>query len=218
MADLDTPQLVTTEIPEEIARMEIALQRERQERAIAAAINSDIFFDAEPVSGGDAPITVSGMTSTPLDDIKDIDVDLYSNKDIIDQNKHTYDIEIAHSRDHRGRHYWCFDDRVTPPFVIITFRTRRNTWMCIINDNIMALSKFLSITEVQLGAPLRREFGAPSGMPVLKNLICKTSNGEEFTIQYASIKHIAAALQSIPEDPDSCDDELAEDNVSEIRD
>jgi hypothetical protein len=216
MADLGTPELVTTEIPEEVMRMEAALQRERQGRAanaardaeIAAAINNDIFFDMEPVSGG-APITVSGMSSTPLDDIKDIDVDLYSNKDIIDQSKHTYNIEVTHSLDHNGNHYWCFDDRVTQPFVIITFRTRKNVWMCIINDNVMPLSKFLSITDIQIGAPLRREFGAPANSPVMKSLICKTSNNEEFTIQYAYTRHIVAALQNIPEDPGAYDSDDA---------
>jgi hypothetical protein len=210
---MDAPQLVTTEIPEEVARMEAALQRERQERAataardaqIAAAINNDLFFDAEPVSMG-APISITGAMSTPLDildDVKDIDVDIYSNKEVIDQNKENYNIEISHSRDHRGKHYWCFDDRHAMPFVIIAFRTRQNKWLCIINDNIMPLSKFLSISEVRLGAQQRREFGAPATAPTLRTLICKTSTGEELTFHQASVGHIMAALQTISEDPDA---------------
>lgn len=218
---MDAPHLVTTEIPEEVARMEAALQRERQERAaqasrdaqVAAAINDDLFFDAEPVSCG-APITITGSMSTPLEDIKDIDVDLYSNKEIIDQNIQDYDIEVSHSRDHRGKHYWCFDDRHTVPFVVIAFRTRQGKWLCIINDNIIPLAKFLSISEVRLGPAQRREFGAPASAPVQKILLCKTSSGEDLTIQHATVAHVTAALQVISDDPDDTDYTDDQDNKS----
>ena len=198
---MDAPQLVTTEIPEEVARMEAALLRERQERAaqaardaqIAAAINEDIFCDARPVSDIDAG------------EIKelDIDVNLNMNADIMDQNVQLYDVEAAHTRDPNGRHFWSFDDRRRMPLLVIAFRSTAGHWLCIVNDVLMPLQKFLNIAEAQAAPVQRREFGAPPGLPSTDQLLCVTATGEKITIPHASVAQLMKALHTVPTSPEN---------------
>jgi hypothetical protein len=187
-----TPELVTTELPEELERMAAAIQRAKEERAVAAAIEQDIFL--EPVSLG---------TSC---DIKDVDVDLNFNNenDLIDQNLHLYDVDATHTRDRHGRHYWNFDDRRRMPLLVIAFRTKGGAWLCTVNDVIMRLDKFLSITDAQAAPVQRREFGAPPTVPSsTEQLLCNSGDGERFAIPYASVSQLMMALQMIPVDPEN---------------
>ena len=191
-----TPLLEMTEIPEEVSRMEAALQRERQDRAaqaardaqVAAAIDQDVFFEARPVSD-------------EIEDIKDLDVDVNLNGDMMDQNVQLYDIDVAHTRDRHGRHFWSFDDRRRMPLLVIGFRTKTGQWLCLINDVLMPLATFLDIAHAQAAPAQRREFGAPPGLPNTDQLLCATSKGDKLTIPHASVAQLMMALQTVPADP-----------------
>lgn len=195
---MDAPQLITSEIPEEVTRMEAALLRERQERAaqasrdaqIAAAINDDIFCDAHPVSDID---------SNEIKEL-DIDINLNMNADMMDQNVQLYDVEAAHTCDRHGRHFWSFDDRRRMPLLVIVFRTKTGNLLCLANDVLMSLEDFLYITHAQVAPAQRREFGAPPGLPSTDQLHCTTSKGEKFTIPHASVAQLMMALQTVPAD------------------
>lgn len=184
--------------------MEAALLRERQERAaqaardaqIAAAINDDLFCDSHPVSEIDAA------------DIKELDLDLdvklNMNADIMDQNVQLYDVEAAHTRDRHGRQFWSFDDRRRMPLLVVTFRSTEGNWLCLVNDVLMPLRKFLNIVEAQAAPVQRREFGAPPGLPVSTDqLLCVTGIGEKITIPHASVAQLMKALQTVPQNPDN---------------
>lgn len=195
---MDAPHLITTEIPEEVTRMEASLLRERQERAardaqMAAAINDDIFCDARPVSDIDAA------------EIKelDIDINLNMNADIMEQNVQLYDVETAHTRDRHGRHFWSFDDRRRMPLLVIAFRATAGHWLCLVNDILMPLQKFLRITEAQTAPVQRREFGTPPGLPNTEQLQCITNTDEKVTIPHASVAQLIKALQTVPTNPEN---------------
>ena len=199
---MDAPHIVTTEIPEEVARMESSLLRERQERAtqaardaqIVAAIDQDIFLDVRPVSEID---------SAEIKEL-DIDVNLNMNADIMDQNIQLYDVDAAHTCDCHGRHFWSFDDRRRMPLLIVTFRSTESNWLCLVNDVMMPLRKFLNIVEAQAAPVQRREFGAPPGLPVSSDhLLCVTANGEKITIPHASVSQLMKALQTVPLNPNN---------------
>lgn len=189
---MDTPQLVTTEIPEEVARMEAALQRERaavaRDAQIAAAIDQDVFLDARPVS-------------EDLDDVKDLEVDVNLNGDMMDQNVQLYDIDVAHTCDRHGRHFWSFDDRRRMPLLVIAFATKAGKQLCLVNDVLISLEKFLDIIHAQAAPAQRREFGAPPGLPSTDQLHCVTASGDKFTIPHASVAQLMMALQTIPAEP-----------------
>ncbi len=184
-----------TEIPEEVIRMEATLQRERQERAttaardaeIVAAIDQDVFVDAHPVSG-----------EISTDDIKDLDIDLNLNGDIMDQNIQLYDIDVAYTRDRHGRHFWSFDDRRRMPLLVIAFRTKSDKQLCLVNDVLVSLEKFLDIIHGQAVVAPRREFGAPPGLPSTDQIHCVTSSGDKITLPHASVAQLMMALQTVP--------------------
>lgn len=189
---MTTPLLETTEIPEEVIRMEASLVRERA-AAMTASINDDIFCDTQPVSDID---------SSEIKDLN-IDINLNMNADMMEQNVQLYDVESAHTCDRYGRHFWSFDDRRRMPLLIIAFRATTGIWLCLVNDVLVPLQKFLGITEAQVAPIQRREFGTPPGLPGADQLLCVTAAGEKVTIPHASVAQLMKALQTVSVNPEN---------------
>lgn len=198
----NTPELVTSELPAEVEKMEAALRRGREEMAAqasaAAAVQDDLFVDARPVSGAQ--------------DIREVDLEIdlenvgpvnLPYNDMMDQIPQLYDVDVTHTRDRHGRHYWNFDDRRRMPLLVVAFRTKQKNWLCCVNDVIISLPAFLSIVSAQSVAGPRREFGAPPGMPPAEQLQCRASTGDIIAIPHATIPQLMAALQNIPADPEN---------------
>lgn len=179
--DDTAPQLVLDELPCELERMEAAMAAAKKERdADIREVDID-FHDAMP-------------PSFPMQ------VPLSFDMDPLTQGIAMYNIYTEYRVDRDGRHFWQFDDRRQIPLLVVVFKSAASgTWLATVNDEMMPLSTFLSITYAgAAGSAAGGQQGhSQQGLPMFTSVVCKTSGSEVFRIPNTTVAHIMKALGTI---------------------
>ena len=110
--------------------------------------------------------------------------------DLMKASVSRYDsIKVQRSVDKYGRHFFMFDDGKSVNLLIMIFTTAVGEMLCI-NDTIMPLQEFLSITHAR-PAPKSAQLQGNTGGDVL----CKISDSDEwFIIQNTTVNQVMTAL------------------------
>lgn len=109
---------------------------------------------------------------------------------------------LVHNEEGSGfaRRFFVFDDDFAPRLVIVVFETRAGT-MASVNESVMSLDSFLTVTSVTASAAAQTKPEAPPNLqlrlsPVVgaAPVVCRTREGERFEIANTTVPAIMMAL------------------------
>ena len=184
--DDTAPQLVLDELPCELERMEAAMAAAKKERDSEIREVDIDFQDAMPLPPLSFPVQMP----------------LSFDMDPLTQGIAMYNIYTEYRVDRDGRHFWQFDDRRQIPLLVVVFKSAASgTWLATVNDEMMPLSAFLSITYAGAAAAGGGQQG--HGQPMFTSVVCKTSGSELFRIPNTTVAHIMKALGTITQPQES---------------
>ena len=124
------------------------------------------------------------------------------------------EIKVTYGKDALGRNFYYFDDAGFKPLVLVLFDTPSDTLLTV-NESVMPLSEFMSITHVKQENELESSEKPPSNIREINagwkagsygTVVCTTSDETSIVIPNTNVKLIMMALAILSEKYDDVTD------------